>query len=56
LILTSCIIFIRYLLTYSIRGLPFKLFENYFADRAHFVSIEDIQSQKASIMCGVPQG
>jgi len=41
---------------YSIRGLPLKLFENYLANRTHFVSIEDIQSQKASVTCGVPQG
>jgi len=33
-----------------------KLFENYLANRTHFVSIEDIQSQKASATCGVPQG
>ena len=37
-------------------GLPLKLFENYLANRTHFVSIEDIQSQKASVTCGVPQG
>jgi len=36
--------------------LPLKLFENYLANRTHFVSIEDIQSQKASAICGVPQG
>jgi len=36
--------------------LPYKLLENYLANRTHFVSIEDIQSQKASITCGVPQG
>jgi len=41
---------------YGIRGLPLKLFENYLANRTHFVSIEDIQSQKASVTCGVPQG
>jgi len=34
--------------------LPLKLFENYLANRTHFVSIEDIQSQKASVACGVP--
>ena len=39
-----------------IRGLPLKLFENYLANRTHFVSIEDIQSQKASVTCGVLQG
>ena len=36
-----------------------KLFENYLANQTHFrntVSIEDIQSQKASVTCGVPQG
>jgi len=33
-----------------------KLFENYLANRTHFVSIEDIQSQKASVTCDVPQG
>jgi len=41
---------------YGIRGLPLKLFENYLANRTHFVSIEDIQSQKAGATCGVPQG
>jgi len=40
----------------GLRGLPLKLFENYLANRTHFVSIEDIQSQKASVTCGVPQG
>jgi len=40
----------------GIRGLPLKLFENYLANRTHFVSIEDIQSQKASATRGVPQG
>ena len=33
-----------------------KLFENYLANRTHFASIEDIQLQKASVTCGVPQG
>jgi len=33
-----------------------KLFENYLATQTHFVSIKDIQSQKASVTCGVPQG
>ena len=33
-----------------------KLFENYLANQTHFVSIEDIQSQEASVTCGVPQG
>jgi len=41
---------------YGIRGLPLKLFENYLANRTHFVSIANIQSQKAGITCGVPQG
>jgi len=44
---------------YGIRGLSLKLFENYLANQTHFrntVSIEDIQSQKASVTCGVPQG
>ena len=33
-----------------------KLFEKYLANRKHFVSSEDIQSQKASVTCGVSQG
>jgi len=33
-----------------------KLFENYLANWTYFVSIEDIQSQKVSVTCGVPQG
>jgi len=41
---------------YGVRGLPLKLFENYLTNRTHFVSTEDIQSQKASVTCGVPQG
>jgi len=41
---------------YGIRGLPLKLFENYLVNRTHFVSIEDIRSQKAIITCGVLQG
>jgi len=41
---------------YGNRGLPLKVFENCLANRTHFVSIENIQSQKASVTCGVPQG
>jgi len=41
---------------YGIRGWHFKLFEKYLANRAHFVSMENIPSQKAIITCVVSQG
>ena len=41
---------------YGIRGIALKWFKNYLSDRYQYVSIENLDSRKQKITCGVPQG
>lgn len=41
---------------YGIRGIALKWFKNYLSDRYQYVSIENFDSRKQKITCGVPQG
>ena len=41
---------------YRIRGTSNLWFENYLSDRKQFVSINGVQSDTVSMICGVPQG
>ena len=42
---------------YGIRGIALKWFKNYLSDRRYqYVSIENLDSRKQKITCGVPQG
>ena len=41
---------------YGIRGVAFKWFQSYLADRQQYVTYNGVQSSKKLIKCGVPQG
>jgi hypothetical protein len=41
---------------YGVRGIPLDWFKNYLANRLQFVHLNDVESSKLPITCGVPQG
>ena len=41
---------------YGIRGIPLKWFTSYLTNRQQYVSIDNIQSSKQTVICGIPQG
>ena len=41
---------------YGIRGIAFKWMESYLSNRRQFVLFKDVQSEYATVTCGVPQG
>ena len=41
---------------YDIRGVAFKWFQSYLADRQQYITYNGVQSSKKLIKCGVPQG
>ena len=49
-------ILLHKLYTYGIRGVPYKWFESYLTDRTQITSIDNRNSCKKPIPCGVPQG
>lgn len=49
-------ILLKKLYRYGIRGVPYKWFESYLTDRTQTTSINNYDSCKKHIPCGVPQG
>ena len=41
---------------YGVRGFALSWFQSYLTDRQQFVYFDDAQSEKKTIVCGVPQG
>ena len=41
---------------YGIRGIAFKWMESFLSNRLQFVLFKDVQSEYATVTCGVPQG
>ena len=41
---------------YGIRGIPLNWFTSYLINRQQYVSIDNIQSSKQTVICGIPQG
>jgi hypothetical protein len=41
---------------YGIRGIPLKWLTSYLTNRQQYVSIDNIQSSKQTLICGIPQG
>ena len=41
---------------YGIRGIAFKWMESYLSNRRQFVLFKDVQTEYATVTCGVPQG
>ena len=41
---------------YGIRGIPYNWFKNYLSNRHQYVSLNNINSNKLPVTCGVPQG
>ena len=44
------------LMNYGIRGIAIKWIASYLNNRSQFVSINNVESEKQTIVCGVPQG
>jgi len=49
-------ILVQKLEKYGIRGIPLLWFKDYLQNRKQFVVIDDIESKKQTITCGIPQG
>ena len=41
---------------YGIRGIPYNWFKNYLSNRHQYVNVNNTQSDKLPVTCGVPQG
>ena len=49
-------ILIQKLFHYGFRGVSQKLLKSFLSNRKQYVSINDIESDKLDVTCGVPQG
>ena len=41
---------------YGIRELPLEWFSNYLTNRQQYTALEDVESPKQTMICGIPQG
>ena len=49
-------ILLKKLEAYGIRGKPLQRFANYLTNRQKYVSLNNLESPKQTIICGIPQG
>ena len=49
-------ILIKKLNYYGIRGISDKCFQSYFTNRQQFVSLNNSESSRLKVLCGVPEG
>ena len=49
-------ILLKKLYHYGVRGIPYEWFKSYLNNRKQYVYLNNIQSNKLPITCGVPQG
>ena len=49
-------ILLKKLEAYGIRGTPLQWFTNYLTNRQQYVSLNNLESPKQTITCGIPQG
>ena len=54
--ITAAQILLNKMYKYVIRGIAFKWMESYLSNRRKFVLFKDVQSEYATVTCGVPQG